>query len=481
MAPKSIQKNAVLSSIKTVLSLLIPLITFPYITRVLQVEAIGKHNFAVSVVGYFLLLADLGIVVYAIREGTKLRDDRQEISRFASEMLVIHMISAGISLVLLFCAATFVPKLSDYKLLILILSGQILLSVFSRSWIYNVYEDFGFITLMQALFQILSVVALLLFVRSSKDLYLYTVTYLISVSGANLVYGLRSSVYVDLKPVAFSALKGHIKPILIIFASSLTITIYVHSDVTILGWLVGDEAVGLYSTSVKVYGIVKNVIAAIITVTIPRLTQYAGTAAFRPFFHKLFKALALMILPAVTGLFLLRENVIRIIAGPEYIAAASSLGFLSIAMGASLFATLYANGVLIPYSKEKAFLFATLVSATVNIVLNCLLIPRFQQNAAAFTTLIAEVVVLLICYLHARKDAPLKGLGSSLLKVLVGCGAIAAVCLGIQMLHLSLCWETIVCIGASVIVYSAVQLLFKNEVFMQLFRSAFRFIKKKQG
>lgn len=479
MAQKSIKVNALLSSVKTVLSLIVPLITFPYISRVLQVEAIGRHNFAVSIVGYFVLLANLGIATYAIREGAKLRDDRAAMNRFASQIQTIHRISGGISVLLLFAVTLAVPKLHDYWLFILILGVQIPLHVYGKSWIYNVYEEFGVVTLTQAAFQLLSVVLLLLVVHSPEDVYIYTVTYLISSTGANLFYGARSKKYVDISNVPLQELKVHIKPILIIFSTTLTITIYVNSDVTILGWLVNDEAVGLYSTSVKVYTIVKNIIDAVITVVIPRLTLYTGSERFKPFFSRVFNMLTLMILPAMIGLFLLSENVLEIIAGPEYLEATASLRLLSIAMVGSLFGGLYTKGVLLPNRQERPFLVATIISAVVNVVLNFVLIPLFHQTGAAFTTVIAEIIVLLICYRYARKYAPLEKLGKTLFSTGVGCAVITGVCLGIKALGLSLYPETVLCVAVSVVGYCAVQLVLKNEVFVQTLQSVLKTLKRK--
>lgn len=459
--------------------MIFPLITFPYISRVLQVDAIGKYNFAVSVVSYFVLLADLGIATYAVREGTKLREDRIQISHFSSEMVTIHTISAVLSLVLLCVATVLVPKLQSYWLLILILSIQIPMSVFGRSWIYSVYEEFGIITLTQVAFQLLTVVLLFLFVHTPQDLYIYTVVYVISSAGANLLYGLYSKKYFDIRPVRLGGLRRHIKPILLIFATTATTTIYVNSDTTILGWLVNDEAVGIYSTAVKVYNIVKHIISAVIVVLIPRLTLYAGTDKFKPFFNRALKVLSLLILPAMVGLFLLSDNVIEIIAGAEYHAAVTPLRLLSVALGFSMFACLYASGSLLPNRQEKPFLMASVVSAGVNVVLNFILIPLFQQNAAAFTTLVAEIIVLLICYRYARKYAPLDNQGKTLFSTGVGCAVIAGVCLGIKALRLSLYPETILCVAVSVVGYCAVQLVLKNEVFVQTLQSVLKTLKRK--
>ena len=480
MLNKSIKRNAVLSSVKTILSLIVPLITFPYISRILQVEAIGRYNFSNSVVGYFVLLAELGIGTYALREGARIRDNRELFSVFASEMLTFNLLSAGFSLLLLFVSAVFIPKLQEYSIFLAILSVQIPLAAFGRTWIFNVYEEFGILALIQAAFQLLSTVLLFLFVHSPSDVYMYTVIYTLSAAASNLLYGTLCKKHMDLKRVSFSCLRPHIKPILIIFSTTVTTVIYVNSDITILGWLVNDEAVGLYSTAVKVYNIVKQVILAVITVIIPRLTLYAETEHFNSFFNKVLKTLSLLILPAMTGLFLLSENVIDMIAGPEYLPAAMSLRLLSIALGLSLFACLFASGVLLPNMQETPFLIATIISAAANIILNFILIPQFHQNAAAFTTVIAEFLVLIICYGFARKYISLKSVAKPLLSVGVGCGAIIAVCLAIKALSLSLYPETILCVCLSVAAYCLVQLILKNEAFLQAFNSVLKMLKKKR-
>ena len=479
MVRRSIKTNAILSTIKTLLSMVFPLITFPYISRVLQVEAIGKYNFAASVVSYFVLLADLGIATYAIREGTRLREDRIQISRFASEMVTIHILSAVASIVLLCVATVLVLKLRSYWILILILSIQIPMSVFGRSWIYSVYEEFGVITLTQVVFQFFTVVLLFLFVHTPQDLYVYTAVYVISTAGANLLYGFYSKKYIDIRPVGLSGLKRHMKPILLIFATTATTTIYVNSDTTILGWLVNDEAVGIYSTAVKVYNIVKHIISAVIIVLIPRLTQYAGTERFKSFFNRVLQTLALLILPSMVGLFMLSENVIDILAGVQYMAAVTPLRLLCVALGFSMFACLYASGVLIPNMQERAFLVATIISAAVNIVLNFILIPYYSYTAAAFTTLVAEMVVLAICFAQAKKYAPLEGVKRTLLCILLGCIAIVAVCMGIKRLDVGLYLETILCVGSSVLAYCGVQVLLKNAVFTQTMNSAIKMLKRK--
>ena len=184
MKQKSIKRNAVLAAAKTLLSLVAPVITFPYITRILSVDALGQYNFSSSVVSYFVLLAGLGISTYAVREGAKIRDDRKEISEFLSEIWVINIISTVIAYVLLILSILFIEKLVSYRMIILIISLNMLFNLYGKQWIYTIVEDFGYITLVQSAFQIIAVCLTFIMIRKPGDVYKYAILNVISSSGA---------------------------------------------------------------------------------------------------------------------------------------------------------------------------------------------------------------------------------------------------------------------------------------------------------
>lgn len=467
MKSKSMKKNAALMMLKTIVSLFIPLITFPYVSRVLCVEEIGQYNFSDSIVSYFILIAGLGISTYAIREGAKIREDRERFSIFASEIYLINRLSSVTAIILLIILVVCVPKIRSYETLIFILGAQILFTTYGRSWIYNIYEDFYYVTILQLTFNVLSVAFLLIFVREPGDVVAYTVIHVVSSVGANLLYGLRQKKYYDIKQVRLKELKKHLKPILYIFSTSIATTIYVNSDVTILGWLIDDECVGLYSVAVKVYTMIKQVMVAVITVTVPRLTLYANTKKFNPLFKKVINTLLLLVLPTTTGLFMTSSNIIRIIAGEKYIDAIMSLRLLSIALLFALLACLFGTSVLLPYMKEKKFLNSTIVSAVVNIVLNFILIPRFRQNAAAFTTVLSQVIAFVICYWYSKEYVDIKGYTRTISIMLLGCMSIVVSCLFVNMIGLLNILETFLKVIVGGGAYFLIQLIFKNEYFIE--------------
>lgn len=478
MHHKSIKVNAILTLFKTIVSLILPLITFPYISRVLGVEVMGQFDFSASIVNYMLLIAGLGISTYALREGAKIRENRSKISEFASEMLLLNFLTTVVSYFLLFAALLITPKLQNYKILIYILSLQILLTLYGKSWIFTIFEEFGILTFVQIFISVLSAIAIFMFVKTPSDIDSYAIINVVSLTGSNIVYGLLVRRYVDIKLVPIARLKRHIKPIAMIFGTSIATTIYVNSDLTMLGWMINDTCVGLYSTAVKIYNIVKQVMVAVISVAIPRLTLLSGGADYKLLFNKVFNALILLVLPAATGLFFLGADAIEIFAGASYLEAKTALEWLCLALVFGILACLFGTGVLLPYMKEKKFLWSTIVSASANVILNIVLIPIYRQNAAAFTTTMSQLIAFIICYMASKPYISLKQTKRPIISVTVGCITIAGICIVIKALKLDLYVETFLCIVLSCTLYALVQLLLKNEIFLETLASVKKRLKK---
>ena len=281
MKKKSLTMNAIMSGVRSILSILFPLITFPYVSRVLQVENLGKYNFANSVCSYFVLLAGLGISTYAIREGSKLRENREQISRFAFQMYTINLASSALSYLVL-----------------------------------------------------------------------------------------------------------------------------------------------------------------------------------------------LLVAPAVTGLICLSRDVVLLISDPSYLPASTSLQILSAALFVCLFGWLYNACVLIPQKREKYVMYATVVSALVNILFNLILVPLFQENAAAFTTVLAEAVSMVLCIFYARGLVDLKVNLRSVGSVLVGCAGIVACCTAARYAIDGFLPRVAVSVFGSCAVYFLILALLKNEMVRDVLQKA---------
>ncbi len=187
---------------------------------------------------------------------------------------------------------------------------------------------------------------------------------------------------------------------------SVTVTIYVSSDTTILGFMTSDYNVGLYAVSAKIYSIVKVLLSSVLIVSIPRLSKHLGNdeiIQFNSVAKEIYETLLTVLLPTIVGIIILRNDIILIISSEEYIEATSSLAMLSIALFFCLGAWFWGQCILIPHMKEHIVFRVTIVSAVLNIMFNFMLIPFWAENAAAFTTVLAEGVTFFLVQL-SRED-----------------------------------------------------------------------------
>lgn len=397
--------NALLSSIKTLSTIIFPLITYPYITGTLSVSNMGRINFSQSIISYFTLIAQFGILQFAVRTGARIRDNQIAFGQFVNRVFTINIISTVISLVLLSLLMLLPTPLVEYRLYIAILSVGVVLTPLSVDWIYTVYEDFGYITLRSILISLLSMILMFIFVKNNSDAYLYVALITVSGSFGSLFNFFHSRKYVHLGLTKDTHWNEYKKPLFIFFVNSVTTTIYLNSDTTLLGLMSTTHQVGLYSLAAKIYSIVKQLINAVVATTIPRLAyvQKQDKKKFKNLLQNIMSMTSFFVVPLMTGLIMVRKNVVLLLSNSRYIEATESLAILSFALIFAVFANIIANGLLVVINKEKYVVIGTLASAITNLLLNCIFIPLWGQNGAAATTLIAEMVMLGISLWAAQK------------------------------------------------------------------------------
>ena len=204
----------------TLSSFLFPLISFRYVARILLPEGTGKVSLAVAVVSYFTMFAQLGIPTYGIRACATVRDDREELTRTAQELLTWNLLLSAGAYIVLFLAVAFVPKLQQERTLYLICSISILLNALGMEWLYKGLELYTFITVRSILIKALSIVAIFFLIHEQKDYVIYGAIFT-GASCANYLFNLlRVHRYIDLALVGHYDLKRHFRPMLVFFAMS---------------------------------------------------------------------------------------------------------------------------------------------------------------------------------------------------------------------------------------------------------------------
>ena len=273
MQQKSLKKNSVLNVIKTLSSIIFPLITFPYISRVLLPANVGKVNFGSSYISYFSMIASLGITTYAIRECSAVRDDRNELSKRASEIFSINICTTVVAYVLLIGSLIIFRNLDVYRTLIIIQSTAILFTTLGADWLNTAMEDFKYITLRTVFFQFISLILMFVFVKEEADYLRYAAISVFSASGANIVNIFYRRKFCKISFTGNMQWGKHFKPILLLFVMILAQTIFSSADVTMLGIMKGDYEVGIYSTAHKIENIIAQVVSSLARVVMRKRTM----------------------------------------------------------------------------------------------------------------------------------------------------------------------------------------------------------------
>lgn len=401
---KSLANNAILSALKTLTAIVFPLITYPYITRILLIEDIGKINFSQSIVSYFLLIAAFGIPPFAIRTGAQLKDDIGKLREFANRIFTINCITSTFAGVLLYYVSISTSALSDYRTIIWIQGLAVFLLPIGVEWLYTIFEDFLYITIRSVIIQMVSLLLMFAFVRKKEDVYIYVLIVTISNALGNIYNFYHVKKYIQIKPIKKIAWNTYKSSVSIFFINSLTSTIYLNSDTTLLGLMCNDYFVGLYSVAVKIYSICKQVINAVVASVIPRLSYLwnKDKCEFENLLSQIINLMVMLCIPVTFGTIILRESIIGFLFGVQYAEAATTLGILSLAIFFAVFSNVLANGVLVCMNYERKVVRATILSAIVNVVLNCVCIPLFKHNGAALTTLLAEIIMMSISLLYTK-------------------------------------------------------------------------------
>lgn len=405
MEVRSVKANFMLSNVRLVLNLLIPAVVFPYVSRVLGPDGIGRVEFVNSVVSYFVLFAALGIPVYGIRAVTRTRDDPKRLSAAVSGITAMLCITCATCLAVYVVAMRLIPAMRQEYVLFAVVAPNIVLQSFSYEWFYIGIEDQAYITRRFVFVKFVQLVAIFTLVRTTQNVVMYAAI-LVGMNGIGTVFNVvRLRKYVRLG-IRGMDVRQHIRPTLTVFAAVAATSIYLHLDVTMVGTICGDRATGLYTTANKIVRIVTSIVTSLGVVMAPRLANNVETGDLASYRRNLSKSLHFMLflaVPCSAGLVPVADGFVRLFAGADFAEAGLSMRLLSpviLIVGCAHFV-----GMQVLYSnrREAWYTAAVAVAAACNFAANTVLIPRFAQNGAVIGTLVAEGVGLFVMYVLGRR------------------------------------------------------------------------------
>ena len=391
----SLKKNFFYSALLTLANYVFPLITYPYVSRVLGVSNIGICNFVDNIVNWFIVFSTMGISVIGVREIAAVRSGEKERSRVFSGLLALNGLTTLAAAAVLAVAIFVVPKLFPYRSLLYLGVAKLIAHSLSLEWFFRGIEDFKYITDRSIVIKVIYIVAVFLFVRKAEDYGTYYLLLTLTVVANTLVNVLYSRRYVSfsLKGLDMRRFAG---PFFILGLNYVLTSFYSSLNVIYLGFVHGAEQVGFYTTATKILTIVTALISAFTTVMLPRMSAVLTEGRmdeFRTYVGKAFNILFLVGIPAVFLMQTEALDIVRVISGAGYEGAIRPMRIVAPMVLVAGMDQILIMQILMPMKSDRRIFINSSIGAAVGILLNLLLTGWMGASGSAIVWLCAELAV----------------------------------------------------------------------------------------
>lgn len=404
----SIKKNYLYNLLFQILSLIVPLITTPYITRILKVEGIGKFSYYFSVTNYFIIFIMLGLNTYGNRSIAKVRDNKLKLSKTFCEIYVIQFI-LGIIISIFYLIYCY--YFSKEVLLSIVMGIYIVAAILDVNWLFMGLEKFKLITFRNLIIKFLSTILIFSLVKKEEDLILYSFILSICVLLNNFILWIYVLKIIYILPLNLKSILKHLKPNLYLFLTVIAVSMFKIMDKIMLGIMVNTTEVGYFEASEKIINLPIMMIVALGTVMLPRIANMIANKEQKNMEKLMENSVKFAFFLSTSmgfGIMGISKEFVPLFYGEGY----GKCIYLFLILLPSCIFLAFANVVrtqfIIPKGLDEIYVKSAFIGATVNILINIMLIPKLLSLGAAIGTLLAEVSVCLYQVTRVRKYLPIK-------------------------------------------------------------------------
>ena len=473
---KSIRKNYFYNLLYEIVVLVVPLITAPYLSRVLGADGIGVSSYTLSIVSYFILVANVGTTSYGSREIAMARDNKKEMSKIFWELFCLKIFTGCFSL---FGYFFFILGQTNYTIVYKILTLKIISNVLNINFLYQGLENYKMISIRNIIVKLASTVSVFIFVKEKADVDIYILIHAISFVLSSLILWTRLPKIVDRVPIKKLKVWKHFKNTLIYFLPQIATQIYTVLDKTMIGVITKDEYQnGYYEQAHKLIHVCQTVLTSLNSVMYPRMSYLFKNKKYDEMKKRVYRTLdfdQLIGLPMIVGLSCISYGFVDWYFGAGFEQVKLLLVLFSpiliiIAMGNCL-----GSHILHPTGRRLQSAKLLFVGAGVNLVVNALLIPRLASVGATIASVLAELVITVLYFRLARDYVKFSNILKNTYQYIIGVICMAGVIL-LMLFNMKMCaLTTFLEIGCGAITYFIVLYLFKNELLFE----GIKMIKKK--
>lgn len=413
MKNRKLVKNFIYNTMYQILILIAPLITTPYISRVLGVTNIGIYQYSQSIANYFVLIGAVGTTLYGQREIAYLQDKPKERSIAFWEIEVFRIAAT------LFCTIIYVAVFcthGTYPEIYAILSLEVLATAFDISWLFMGMENFKITVIRNTIIKLIGIACVFLFVKGPDDLGIYTmcVTAPLFIGNLSLWFSLKKYLVKTGLNVSelIKGIKDRLKPIFILFLPQVAADVYLLLDKTMIGIFGSNiDQVGYYSQGQKIVQIVLRIVTSLGVVMLPTMSALYAKGDFdgvKKSVKTAFRFIYMLSFPLLFGLCAIAPRFVPFFFGEGYDPVVNLMIIISPILVIIATSNVIGKQYLLPTNQQKAFTMSILAGAGVNFILNIILIHFWDAVGASIATVIAELAVTGVQCWYVRKQLPLR-------------------------------------------------------------------------
>ncbi|MGX7099283.1 oligosaccharide flippase family protein [Globicatella sanguinis] len=393
MKNKSLVSNTIYNFIYQGLNILFPLLISPYTARVLGANNLGLVNLSNNIVTWFIVIGTFGTTSYGIKEIAKIRDNKEKLDKTFSEIFIINFLMTIFSILLLLIIFYFSPFVGINFALYCTMIIRIIFNIFNIDWFFQGIEEYRYITVRQFFVRLATAILVFTLVKTQDDYIIYALLLSISIGISGFLNYIYSK---NFSKLVFSNLNiyKHLKSLLSLFLTQITVNIYLNLDISLLGLLSTPTNISFLAQSKMVVGGANAVTNAITDSTTSRVSYYSvnDKKKFDELNEIIPNVVQMIAIPMVIGIFALSDQLMLIIGGEEFIPAGIVLKLISISILFSSLSGYLQKQYILVYNLEKIGLLTSIITSITSLILNITLIKLLGVIGTAITASLSEIV-----------------------------------------------------------------------------------------
>lgn len=405
----SVKKNFIYNLSYQILIMILPIITTPYISRIIGAEGIGIQSYTYSIANYFVLFAMLGVNNHGNSSIAMVRNNQKKLNKTFTSIYLIQATMSVIMIILYIIYIIFFTK--SYKIIFAIQLIYIIGALFDINWFFFGMEQFKITVIRNTIIKLISVMSIFIFVRNERNLYLYSFILALGTLISQLILWNFLIKYARFTKVSFDEVKEHIIPMLTLFIPAISVSIYKIMDKIMLGAMSTVIEVGFFTNSERIISIPLGIITALGTVMLPKMSNLLSNGKnneAKKYVNLSLKFSMFISIGAIFGLIGVGRNIVPAFLGKGFDRCVDIVSLLSVTLLFMAWANVIRTQILIPKKKDKVYIVSTLLGAIVNVIINTLLIKKFGAIGATIGTIFAEATVSIYQTLMIRKELNIK-------------------------------------------------------------------------